>query len=412
MRGILAVSNWVFGGEGGGKNSTMGKREKKLRHQQRNPRRGASYYAEGDDDYDDQLSLPSSSSSSASKPSNPEEGEEEGDEEKSDDEEEEEENGEYSLKDVPSKFLLYQQSVQSPKGDISYMQKFFLMYVGGRLPLHLQEDFCGTALLSAEWIRSNPSRTAVGLDLDLEALNWCMENNITSVGADAYTQISLFHGNVLQPLDAKQVKDEPHELISKITLQEGKDGCGTHALESTVQLDSPTNHKYMKNFPLPPRDIVCAFNYSCCCLHKREDLVLYFKHVLDALSKKGAIFVMDLYGGTSSERRLRLQRRFANFTYVWEQAEFDIIERKTRISLHFHLQKQQKKIRHAFSYSWRLWSLPEIKDCLEEAGFRSVHFWLRQMPDVEEIRTTEGFGVGRDVKYEEEKREEKKTQKG
>lgn len=40
--------------------------------------------------------------------------------------------------------------------------------------------------------------------------------------------------------------------------------------------------------------------------------------------------------------------------YVWEQAEFDIIERKTRISLHFHLQKEQKKLRHAFSYNWRL----------------------------------------------------------
>ncbi|XP_057801820.1 uncharacterized protein LOC131016980 [Salvia miltiorrhiza] len=38
--------------------------------------------------------------------------------------------------------------LQSPKGDISYLQKFFLMYVGGRAPLHLQEDFCGTALLS------------------------------------------------------------------------------------------------------------------------------------------------------------------------------------------------------------------------------------------------------------------------
>lgn len=49
------------------------------------------------------------------------------------------------------------------------------------------------------------------------------------------------------------------------------------------------------------------------------------------------------------------------------------------------------------------WSLPEIKDCLEEAGFRSVHFWLQQMPDVEEIRTMEGFGVGQDVKYEEVK---------
>jgi hypothetical protein len=51
----------------------------------------------------------------------------------------------------------------------------------------------------------------------------------------------------------------------------------------------------------------------------------------------------------------------------------------------------------------RRWSLPEIKDCLEEAGFRSVHFWLREMPDTEENRMTEGFGAGRDVKYEEVK---------
>lgn len=154
----------------------------------------------------------------------------------------------------------------------------------------------------------------MGLDLDVEALNWCMENNINRVGADGYSRISLFHGNVLQPLEAKLVKFEPLELVSKITLQEGKDGSGNCALESAVQVDSTTEDKYMKNVLLPPRDIVCAFNYSCCCLHKRADLVLYFKHVLDALSKEGGIFVMDLYGGISSERKLRLQRRFANFT--------------------------------------------------------------------------------------------------
>ncbi|KAL0436306.1 UNVERIFIED_CONTAM: hypothetical protein Sradi_0338500 [Sesamum radiatum] len=136
---------------------------------------------------------------------------------------------------VPSKFALYQQSVQSPKGDISYLQKFFLMYVGGRAPLHLQEDFCGTALLSM-----------FGSKL-----------NLTS-----------FSG-------------------------------------------------------------------------------------------------------------------------------------KTEISLHFNLHKQHRKLRHAFSYSWRLWSLPEVKDCLEEAGFRSVHFWIRSMPDSEQIRRTDGLSVGRDVKYEE-----------
>lgn len=47
------------------------------------------------------------------------------------------------------------------------------------------------------------------------------------------------------------------------------------------------------------------------------------------------------------------------------------------------------------------WTLPEIRDCLEEAGFQSVHFWVRAMPDSSEITRTEGFGVAKDVKYEE-----------
>ncbi|XP_065865272.1 uncharacterized protein [Euphorbia lathyris] len=354
----------------------MGKREKK----QRQRGRGASYYLHNNEEDD-------SSSSSFPHPEPVADSDEEEEEEEKEEEAVEDNDAETSH-NIPSKFLLYQQSVQSPKGDISYLLKFFLMYIGGRVPLHFQEDFCGTALLSTEWLRSDSRRTAVGVDLDLEALNWCMENNINKIGADCSSRIFLFHGNVLQPSEAKLLRFEPQELIDNITLQEQK--------------DDPA--KYSKrNIPLPSRDIVCAFNFSCCCLHKRAELVSYFKHVLEALSKKGGIFAIDLYGGTSSEGKLRLQRRFPNFTYIWEQAEFDIIERKTRISLHFHLQKQQKKLRHAFSYSWRLWSLPEIRDCLEEAGFQSIHFWLRQTPDSEDNQSTEGFGVGRDIKYEEVK---------
>ncbi|XP_073157319.1 uncharacterized protein [Henckelia pumila] len=302
--------------------------------------------------------------------------------------------------DAPSKFLLYQQSVQSPKGDISYLQKFFLMYVGGRVPLHLQEDFCGTALLSVEWIHGDAWRTAVGLDLDVEALNWCMENNVNRIGADISSRITLFHGNVLQPLDSKLINID-HDEIIKNTRSKGDGSDSLSCTENFMSEGRPEAPQSMKETQLPARDIVCAFNYSCCCLHSRKELILYFKHAFNALSKKGGIFVMDLYGGTSSENELRLQRRFPNFTYVWEQAEFDIIQRKTRISLHFHLQKQHKKLRHAFSYSWRLWSLPEVKDCLEEAGFRAVHVWIRSMPDSEQIRCTDGFSVGRDVKYEE-----------
>ncbi|KAA8550173.1 hypothetical protein F0562_001857 [Nyssa sinensis] len=312
----------------------MGKHGKKQRHQHKPSHRGSSYNPEEEEDNsygyvvtndsNEQypLSLPSSSASKLSLSE---------DEKESEEEKEDQNDINPSTGDVQSKFLLYQQSVQSPKGDISYLQKFFLTYVGGRLPLHLQEDFCGTALLSAEWLRSDARRTAVGLDLDLEALNWCMENNVNKIGADGTFRC----------------------------LQEILYALSTTVVAASIAVES-------------------WFHIS--------------STALNALSRKGGIFVMDLYGGTSSECELRLQRRFPNFTYVWEQAGFDIIQRKTRISLHFHLQKPKRKLRHAFSYSWRLWSLPEIKDCLEEAGFRSVHFWIRQMPDTEEIRSIEGFG--------------------
>lgn len=169
---------------------------------------------------------------------------------------------------------------------------------------------------STEWLRSDSRRTAVGLDLDVEALRWCLENNINKVGADGYSRISLFHGNVLHPSEAKLVNFHPQELIRNVSLGENKEGSEKVALQSPVLEGSTSLAKdnYMRNFSLPARDIVCAFNYSCCCLHTRADLVLYFKHALASLSKKGGIFVMDLYGGTSSERKLRLQRKFANFT--------------------------------------------------------------------------------------------------
>ncbi|KAL2328475.1 hypothetical protein Fmac_021902 [Flemingia macrophylla] len=365
----------------------MGKREKqKQKHGRGHRGRGSFNYLQEDQGFDDTAP--------------PSDEVEEVEEDSNEEQEEAVKCHENQSHDMPSKFLLYQQSVQSPKGDISYLQKFFLMYVGGRMPLHLQEDFCGTAFLSAEWLRSDPRRTAVGLDLDLEALNWCMENNIPTLGADGFSRISLFHGNVLQPLQSKLVKMDPQDLVSSISLLQKAENLqiGVDAPTCSVAQDDKVT---MGNITLHGRDIVCAFNYSCCCLHKRADLVLYFKHARDALSTKGGIFVMDLYGGTSSENKLRLQRRFPNFTYVWEQTEFDIIQRKTRISLHFNLKKEQRKLRHAFSYSWRLWTLPEIRDCLEEAGFRSVHFWIREMPDTTEIMRTEGFGAGKNVKYEE-----------
>ena len=143
-----------------------------------------------------------------------------------------------------------------------------------------------------------------------------MENNVNRIGADGYSRISLFHGNVLHPSEARLVNPKPEEeLIENLTLEDSKDNLEASASKSIVKEESASNdNNYIKrNITLPARDIVCAFNYSCCCLHSRKDLVMYFKHARASLSRKGGIFVMDLYGGTSSEQKLKLQRKFANF---------------------------------------------------------------------------------------------------
>lgn len=101
--------------------------------------------------------------------------------------------GEYGGLD---RHALYESAVQSPKGDISYLLCFYRKYIGlqviklytmhlinscsfsgavlpvqilpmtGRrvmqVPVHLREDFCGTALISATWCRGDVRRSAVG----------------------------------------------------------------------------------------------------------------------------------------------------------------------------------------------------------------------------------------------------------
>ncbi|XWS73925.1 hypothetical protein CRYUN_Cryun02cG0171000 [Craigia yunnanensis] len=149
---------------------------------------------------------------------------------------------------------------------------------------------------STEWLRTDPRRTAVGLDLDLEALQWCLENNINKVGADGYFRISLFHGNVFKPREAKLVSFKPQELIRNIQLEERDDNSKIAAIEPSMHESSTalSNEESIKaDSKIPASDIVCAFNYSCCCLHKRVELVLYFKHVLEALSKKGNWYICD-----------------------------------------------------------------------------------------------------------------------
>jgi hypothetical protein len=88
--------------------------------------------------------------------------------------------------------------------------------------------------------------------------------------------------------------------------------------------------------------------------------------------------------------------------YTWEQEEFDVTTRTTKISLHFRIFKEQRVLRHAFSYHWRLWTIPEVTEALKEAGFQEVHIWMREMSQAQEQQEEdEEVDMNNGVKYEE-----------
>ena len=63
------------------------------------------------------------------------------------------------------------------------------------------------------------------------------------------------------------------------------------------------------------------------------------------------------------------------FKYIWDQKKFNPINREGHYSIHFKL-PGGGQLKNAFTYHWRIWTIPEVRDALREAGFRdSVVFW-------------------------------------
>lgn len=63
-------------------------------------------------------------------------------------------------------------------------------------PLHLREDFCGSALVCVTWCKGDVFHSAVGLDLDPEPLRWGMANNAPLLGGGGPSQLLLLECNV------------------------------------------------------------------------------------------------------------------------------------------------------------------------------------------------------------------------
>lgn len=215
--------------------------------------------------------------------------------------------------------VLYERAVQSTDAELDVLE--WVVRRTGRPARALREDFCGTALLAAAWVERGPRRTATGVDLDPRILAWAARHRVPALGAAA-RRLALVQADV----------------------REG---------------------------PRGPFDAVVALNFSWQVFTTREALRAYLASALRALAPGGAL-LLDAFGGWDAQRPLRERRAIGGgVTYEWEQLSFDAITHRIRCAIHFRL-PGGRRLRRAFTYDWRLWTLPEITDLMAEVGFEAV----------------------------------------
>lgn len=204
------------------------------------------------------------------------------------------------------------------------MNKVFGAHTGRR-PLHLREDFCGTALLCTHWAKSHPERTATGLDIDRPTLEWGRAHNLPKIGPAA-ARVTLLEHDVLVPTRRKV-------------------------------------------------EVIGAYNYSYQIFRDRKVLLQYFRAAYRSLTDDG-LFVLDALGGPETTRpRIERRRVSGGWTYIWEQERYDVINAGFLCHISFEF-RDGTALRRAFTYDWRQYSLSELRDLLHEAGFVGVDaYW-------------------------------------
>ena len=122
-------------------------------------------------------------------------------------------------------------------------------------------------------------------------------------------------------------------------------------------------------------DITVAFNFSYFLFLERQSLLDYFKRAFASLDSEG-VLILDVYGGADAQRTCEELREVDDdFDYVWDQHSFDPIHHHATNYIHFRF-SDGSEINRAFRYDWRLWTLPEIRELLAEAGFaKSLVYW-------------------------------------
>lgn len=240
------------------------------------------------------------------------------------------------------KHALYTLAVQAPDTDARFLSRHFRRLTGRPLRL-LREDFCGTAALSCAFVRLHRGNRALGVDLDRATLDWGRRHHLAALRPDQRARVHLVQADVL---DVRR----------------------------------------------PRADMVAAMNFSYSVFKTRSALRAYFANARRSLAEDGVILV-DVWGGSQTQVVQEEEREIDGFTYVWDQHDFDPLTYHTICKIHFRF-PDGSVLRNAFVYDWRLWTIPELREVMEEVGFRDVHvLW-----ESTDLATGEGNGVFRKVR--------------
>jgi len=222
------------------------------------------------------------------------------------------------------RYELYTEAVQDPEAEVKFARRIYRKQ-NGSSPIRVREDFCGTAAICCAWVRSDTDTRAIGVDLDPVPLHWGRRHHVAKLRPDQAERVELIQQDVL-------------------------------ALETR------------------PVDVILALNFSFCVFKQRAVLLRYLRRCHEALAK-GGIMIMDIYGGPDAQRPKKDRTRKEGFTYVWDQARYNPITNEALNHIRFDF-PDGSRIKKAFTYDWRLWTLPELRDALLESGFADAHaYW-------------------------------------
>lgn len=222
------------------------------------------------------------------------------------------------------RYALYRRAVQAPDADCQFISDAYRDCRGKR-PHDLREDFCGTFALCCEWIKRSRDNRAYGVDLDPEPLSYGREHYLSELRAEQARRVKVYEGSVLT--------------------------------EKT-----------------PLVDVVIAMNFSYFLFKSRMMLKRYFKRAYQGLRHDG-VFIVDCFGGSDTQGACEEKTKFKLFTYFWDQVGFDPVTNEALFHIHFQ-RKGEKRRERVFTYDWRMWTIPEIREAMLEAGFRQTHvYW-------------------------------------